>query len=120
MYIEDCDFDHAHPLGEPAMYPIARLASRLAALLLLAGSDHGIVAPCQTTRQTHTRACSTEDSRLIAFPLGAKNIGDGPSQWAVVILTQPDGQKLSSGHSLVTDSEKISLTFCPDSISVSN
>ena len=59
MNIEDCAFDHAHPLGEPATHPIARLASRLAALhpqgvrrirkaaqppttplLRLAGNDH--------------------------------------------------------------------------------
>ncbi len=40
MDIEVCAFDHAHPLGEPATRPIARLANRLAALLLLAESDH--------------------------------------------------------------------------------
>ena len=40
MNIEVCAFDRAHPLGEPATRPIARLASRLAALLLLAGGDH--------------------------------------------------------------------------------
>ena len=32
MDIEVCAFDHAHPLGEPATHPIARQASRLAAL----------------------------------------------------------------------------------------
>ena len=34
------DFDQTHPLGELATYPIARFPDRLAALLLVAGSDH--------------------------------------------------------------------------------
>jgi hypothetical protein len=33
-----CGTDEAHPMGEDATLPIARLASRLATLLLLAGT----------------------------------------------------------------------------------
>jgi len=33
-------FAHANPVGEAATHPFARLIRRLAALLLVAGSDH--------------------------------------------------------------------------------
>jgi len=33
-------FDHAHQMGEPATRPIAGLPGSLAALLVVAGSDH--------------------------------------------------------------------------------
>ena len=79
-------FDHADQSGYPATRPIAGLPGRLAALLLmkplseglsrqktaakslliLAGTTTRVVAPCQTTRQTHTRTRPTEVSRMNA------------------------------------------------------
>jgi hypothetical protein len=40
MRIEARMIETAHPIGEAATRPIARLAGRLATLLLLAGNDH--------------------------------------------------------------------------------
>ena len=41
-----CADDDFHPVGESATCPIARLASRLAALLLLAGAEAGFRGAC--------------------------------------------------------------------------
>jgi hypothetical protein len=41
-----------HPLGEAAMHPIARISSRLALLLLLAGNDPAATYPKRFARQT--------------------------------------------------------------------
>ena len=63
-------FDRLHPMGECATRPIAQLAGRLTALPHLAtegsrGRSCVLLAPCQTTRQPHTRARPTAVSRMI-------------------------------------------------------
>jgi hypothetical protein len=47
----------AHPLGDPAPHPIARLARRLAALLLLAGNDHAASSRLARQRAKRTLGC---------------------------------------------------------------
>jgi len=66
MEIEDFSFDHDHLMGDSATHPMAPLATRLEALLLLVGRRPlRVVAPTQMRRQRPTRARPTEESRMI-------------------------------------------------------
>lgn len=58
-------FDNVHHLGESATHPITRLSSALPVLLFVAGAVMRLIASCQATLKSRTRARSTAVSRII-------------------------------------------------------
>jgi hypothetical protein len=57
MSTEILAFENIHQMGECATHPIARPARRLAALLLVAGSDHAATSRLARQRARRTLGC---------------------------------------------------------------
>jgi hypothetical protein len=68
--IEILAFDDSHPMGECATHPIARLARRLAALRINAGSDHA--ASSRLARQRARRTLGRVQLRFLGSILAAR------------------------------------------------